>query len=188
MNRKAIIVSAPSGAGKTTLVKNLMAAIPRLEFSVSACSRPKRENESDGKDYYFISVETFLQKVENDEFVEWQQVYPGSYYGTLKMELDRIWKEGKVPIFDVDVVGGRNLKKFFGETALSVFIRPPSIDVLESRLRNRGTETDESLQKRLGKAAEELTFADFFDRIVVNDTIGKSSDEAIRLVNEFLSK
>jgi guanylate kinase len=188
MNRKAIIVSAPSGAGKTTLVKNLMAAIPRLEFSVSACSRPKRENESDGKDYYFISVETFLQKVENDEFVEWQQVYPGSYYGTLKMELDRIWKEGKVPIFDVDVVGGRNLKKFFGEAGLSVFILPPSIEVLESRLRNRGTETDESLLKRLGKAAEELSYSDYFDCIVVNDTIGKSSDEAIRLVNEFLSK
>jgi guanylate kinase len=188
MNRKAIIVSAPSGAGKTTLVKNLMTAIPRLEFSVSACSRPKRETESDGKDYYFISVELFLQKVENGEFVEWQQVYPGSYYGTLKMELDRIWKEGKVPIFDVDVVGGRNLKKFFGDMALSVFIRPPSIEVLESRLRNRGTETDESLQKRLGKSAEELTFADYFDCIVVNDTIGKSSEEAIRLVNEFLSK
>ena len=188
MNRKAIIVSAPSGAGKTTLVKNLMVALPLLEFSVSACSRQKRENETDGIDYYFITVDDFLQKVENDAFVEWQEVYPGSYYGTLKSELERIWADGKIPIFDVDVFGGLNLKKFFGESALSMFIQPPSIEVLASRLRNRGTESEESVTKRLGKAEEELSFAEQFDCIVVNDVIGKSSNDAIRLVSEFLGQ
>ena len=185
---KAIIVSAPSGAGKTTLVKNLVAAIPELEFSVSAASRPKRDNETDGKDYYFISAELFREKIQHDEFVEWQEVYPGNYYGTLESELERIWSLGKVPFFDVDVVGGLNLKKYFREDALALFIQPPSVEVLETRLRNRGTETEESLRKRVGKSVQELAYADRFDKIVVNDLIGKSSSEAMRLVTEFLSQ
>lgn len=163
-----------------------MAAIPQLEFSISACSRAKRESEVDGKDYYFITVDTFKEKISANEFVEWQQVYPGSYYGTLKRELDRIWSSGKVPIFDVDVQGGLNLKRFFGDQALALFIRPPSIEVLEERLRIRGTETEESIQKRVGKAAEELSYSDRFDQIVVNDLIGKSSAEAIRIVTQFI--
>jgi guanylate kinase len=188
MKGKAIIVSAPSGAGKTTLVKHLMAALPVLGFSVSACSRPKRENETDGMDYYFITPEAFRKRIDSGEFVEWQEVYPGSFYGTLKSELTRIWQEGKVPIFDVDVIGGLNLKKYFGEQALAIFIRPPSVEVLESRLRNRGTETAESLQERIGKSLKELAFEDRFDCIVVNDAIDKSGTEAIRLVEAFLGK
>ena len=183
---KAIIVSAPSGAGKTTLVKNLTTALPQLEFSVSACSRQKRISETDGKDYYFITPEVFRQKIEKDEFVEWQEVYPGFYYGTLKSELDRIWKLGRIPIFDVDVIGGLNLKKYFGEKALAVFIMPPSIEVLESRLRNRGSESEESLQKRVGKAVLELKYSDEFDCIVVNDLLDKSSRDTITLVMNFI--
>ena len=184
---KAVIISAPSGAGKTTLVKNLTAALPELEFSISACSRQKRDNETDGKDYYFITPGVFREKIDQGEFVEWQEVYPGSYYGTLKSELERIWHIGKIPIFDVDVVGGLNLKKYFGEKALAVFIKPPSIEVLESRLRNRGTESEESLQKRTGKAVMEMKFADDFDHIVVNDILDKSSRDTISLVKEFIS-
>ena len=186
MTGKAIIVSAPSGAGKTTLVRHLMDAIPQLEFSVSACSRSKREKETDGKDYYFITPEDFQKKIQNDEFVEWQEVYPGNYYGTLKSELKKIWQAEKIPIFDVDVIGGLNLKEYFGDKALGIFIQPPSIDVLESRLRNRGTETKESIQERLGKTMQEMKYAGRFECIVVNDSIGKSSLETIRLVSEFL--
>jgi len=184
---KAVIISAPSGAGKTTLVKNLTAALHQLEFSVSACSRQKRDNETEGKDYYFITPAVFRGKIDRGEFVEWQEVYPGFYYGTLKSELERIWNLGKIPIFDVDVFGGLNLRKYFGEKALAVFILPPSIEVLELRLRNRGTESEENLQKRIGKAAMELKFADDFDCIVVNDKLDKSSQDTIRLVNEFIS-
>jgi guanylate kinase len=186
MSEKAIIVSAPSGAGKTTLVRHLTAALPQLEFSVSACSRQKRENETDGQDYYFISPELFREKIELDEFVEWQEVYPGSYYGTLKSELQRIWEKERIPIFDVDVIGGLNLKKYFGTMALSIFIQPPSLEILESRLKNRGTETKESLRERLSKTRKELSFAPGFDRIVVNDSIGKASLETIELVSAFL--
>lgn len=186
MIEKAIIVSAPSGAGKTTLVRHLITAFPELEFSVSACSRQKRENETDGKDYYFITPELFRKKIEQDEFVEWQEVYPGSYYGTLKSELQRIWAKEKIPIFDVDVIGGLNLKKYFREKALSLFIQPPSMEILEARLKNRRTETEESLQNRLRKTQHELTFASQFDRIVVNDSIGKASLETIEIVSGFL--
>lgn len=171
MNGKAIIVSAPSGAGKTTLVKHLLRTLPVLEFSVSACSRAKREGETDGKDYYFITVEEFQNKIQNDEFVEWQEVYSGSYYGTMKSELIRIWSKGGTPIFDVDVVGGLNLKKYFGDQALAIFIQPPTLEVLQDRLRNRGTEDDESLMKRILKAEYELGFASWFDEIIVNDNL-----------------
>lgn len=186
MNNKAVIVSAPSGAGKTTIVKHLLAALPELEFSVSACSRPKRENETNGSDYWFIPTEEFRQRITADDFVEWQEVYPGSYYGTLKSEIERIWNKGNTVIFDVDVVGGLNLKKYFGGKALAVFVQPPSFEVMKQRLTNRNTESPESLAKRLGKAEYELTFADRFDWILVNDDLEKSCREAEEKIRSFL--
>jgi guanylate kinase len=168
-------------------VKHLLSAFPELEFSTSACSRTKRENELDGKDYYFITAQKFREKISNDEFIEWQEVYPGSYYGTLKSEMDRIWEEGKTPIFDVDVLGGINLKKYFGKSALAVFIEPPSLQELERRLRHRGTESEENLQTRLNKVELELTYSDKFDQIIVNNEISTSSDKAIALIKSFLS-
>jgi len=186
MNRKAIIVSAPSGAGKTTLVRHLLAAFPRLEFSVSATSRPKRENETEGKDYYFLTAEQFREKVKSDEFVEWQEVYPGSCYGTLKRELQRIWDKDAVPLFDVDVFGGMNLKKYFGDSGLSLFVQSPSRAILEQRLRNRNSDSEESLQKRIGKAEYELSFSGQFDAIIVNDKLEKAVADASQRVRQFL--
>lgn len=186
MPGKAIIVSAPSGAGKTTIVKHLLKVIPQLEFSISACSRSNREGETDGKDYYFITQDDFRLKISRDEFVEWQEVYPGSYYGTLKSEMDRIWSLGKTPIFDVDVVGAVNLKKYFGDAGLGIFIHPPSIEELEHRLIKRGTESEETLHKRLDKAAYELTFAIHFDRIIVNDDLEAKCHEIAGMVRKFL--
>lgn len=188
MQGKLIILSAPSGSGKTTIVKHLLNTMPNLEFSVTACSRPKRANEIDGKDYYFISVELFKQKIAHGDFVEWEEVYPGSFYGTLKSEIDRIWAKNHIVALDVDVKGGINLKRRFGDSALSIFIMPPSIDVLKRRLESRGTETPESLIKRVGKAAEEMTFSNQFDRIIVNDNLEKSYKEAEMLVNAFLKE
>ncbi len=184
--KKAIIVSAPSGAGKTSIVRHLLEHFSHLAFSVSACSRPPRENEQNGKDYYFITADEFRKKIARDEFAEWEEVYPGSYYGTLKSELDRIWKAEKVPIFDVDVKGGLNLKKYFGKRGLAIFIQPPSIDALEIRLKNRGTESEESLQKRISKAEFELSFAADFDRIIINDKLKSSCRKIIEMVEEFL--
>ena len=186
MKNKAIIVSAPSGAGKTTIVKHLLTVIPELEFSISACSRPKRESETDGRDYYFISVEEFRKKIENDEFVEWEEVYPGNYYGTLKSELERIWGKGSFPIFDVDVIGGLNLKKYFGEKALAIYIKPPSMYALQERLQKRGTENEESYRKRLGKAENELTFSDRFDVAIVNDQLENAYTKTVNIVKSFL--
>ena len=186
MNNKAIIVSAPSGAGKTTIVRHLLSVIPSLEFSVSACSRPKREEETDGRDYHFISVEEFRKKIGNDEFVEWEEVYPGNYYGTLKSELQRIWEKGSFPVFDVDVIGGLNLKRYFGEKALAICIKPPSIFALEERLQKRGTETEESFRQRLEKAENELASADRFDVIIVNDQLEHACTEAVNIVKNFL--
>jgi guanylate kinase len=186
MKGKAIIVSAPSGAGKTTIVKQLLSVFPGLEFSISACSRPKREKETEGKDYYFITADQFRDKISNNEFIEWQEVYPGSYYGTLESEMDRIWSEGKTPIFDVDVFGGINLKKYFGDTALAIFIQPPSLQELETRLRHRGTENEENLQTRLNKVERELTYSGQFDRIIVNDEISTASSKATELITSFL--
>ncbi|MEI6174487.1 MAG: guanylate kinase [Bacteroidota bacterium] len=188
MQGKAIIVSAPSGAGKTTIVKHLVKVISRLEFSVSACSRSKREGETDGRDYYFISGDDFKARIGGDEFVEWQEVYPGSYYGTLKSEMERIWLQGKTPIFDVDVLGGLNLKKYFGSQGLAIFIQPPSVEELENRLRKRGTESDETLRKRVDKAAFELTFAMHFDKIIINDNLEVKCREIVTLVETFLEK
>lgn len=182
----AIIISAPSGAGKSTIVHHLMERFPKLGFSVSACSRPPRGKEVDGVDYHFLSVGEFRKRIARNEFVEWQEVYPGSYYGTLKSEMERLRSEGKVPLFDVDVVGGVSLKIWFGESGLAIFIQPPSIEVLEERLRNRGTDSEESLQKRLAKAKLEMTYAWQFDKIVVNDNLAMSTMQVEQMVEVWL--
>ena len=186
MKQKAIIVSAPSGAGKTTIVRHLLAIFPELEFSVSACSRPKREKETDGKDYYFISADDFRARIAEEAFVEWEEVYHGSYYGTLKSEVSRIWERGNTVIFDVDVIGGLNLKKYFGEKALAVFVRPPSFNTMKQRLIDRKTESTESLEKRLNKAEYEMTFASQFDYILVNDELEKACKDAEQKISDFL--
>lgn len=182
-----IIISAPSGAGKTTLVKYLLAERHDLEFSISACSRSKREGETDGVDYYFLSSEGFRQKIANNEFIEWEEVYPGSYYGTLRSEVERIWNKGHHVIFDVDVVGGLNIKKQFTEKALAVFIMPPSIEVLEERIRKRQSDSEEQIRKRVEKAAWEMQFAPQFDTLVVNNEITISRQELLKLVDTFIN-
>ncbi len=186
MKGKLVIFSAPSGAGKTTIVQYLLTKIPQLEFSVSACSRPKRKDETQGVDYYFISVAEFKKKIEEKEFVEWEEVYKDNFYGTLKAEIERIWKKGHHIIFDMDVVGGLNLKKLFGDQALAIFVMPPSIQHLENRLKMRETETPESIARRIGKAEVELQTATQFDKIVLNDTLEHAFAEAEKVVREFL--
>lgn len=188
MKGKLIIFSAPSGAGKTTIVHHLLKQNLGLEFSVSASNREKRENEEDGKDYYFMSVDDFEKKIENNEFVEWEEVYPDHFYGTLKSEIERIRANGKHVIFDVDVVGGLNLKKHYGEDALAIFVMPPSIEHLEKRLKSRSTETPESVRRRIEKAAKELETAEQFDKILPNDHLEKAFIKAEELVNEFLNE
>ena len=187
MSGKAIIFSAPSGSGKTTLVKHLLSKNNDLSFSISACSRPRRENERKGKDYHFLSETDFKSKIENNEFIEWEEVYKGNYYGTLKSEIDRVWSEGKHVIFDVDVIGGLNLKEYFKENALAIFVQPPSIKILAKRLNTRGTETIESMAKRIEKAVTEMDFADQFDKIIVNDDLEKAKAEAEKAVDDFLN-
>ncbi len=186
MNGKLIIFSAPSGAGKTTIVHHLLKVFPDLEFSVSACSREMRKGEEYGVDYYFLSVEEFKERIAKGEFVEWEEVYKDNFYGTLKSEIERIWKKGKHVIFDVDVIGGLNLKKQFGDSALAIFVMPPSIEHLEKRLKSRETETPESIARRIGKAEKELQTADQFDKIVLNDNLENAFNEAEKLVNEFI--
>ncbi len=187
MQGKLLILSAPSGSGKTTIVKHLLKVLPNLEFSISACSRPKRNGEVDGKDYYFLSVDEFKRRISNNEFVEWEEVYAGSFYGTLKSEIERIWAKNNIVVFDVDVKGGINLKKQFGSCALSIFVKPPSIEALKLRLESRGTEDLESLNKRIGKAAEEMTYSNQFDKILVNDCLDISSKEAEDVVKAFIN-
>ena len=188
MNKgKAIIFSAPSGAGKTTIVKHLLEVRNDLSFSISACSRPRRNRtEIDGVDYYFLSVEGFKEKVANDEFVEWEEVYTDSFYGTLKAEVERIWALGKTVIFDVDVVGGKNLKKYFGNDALAIFVKPPSIDHLRARLKQRDTETEESINIRMAKAEKEMGYAVHFDYILTNDKLEVAFKDAEKAVGNFL--
>lgn len=186
MPGKAIIFSAPSGSGKTTIVKHLLENNPDLGFSISASTRDKRgRTEQHGKDYYFLTPLDFRKKIENNEFIEWEEVYEGNYYGTLKSEIDRIWDEGKNVIFDVDVKGGLNLKKYFADKALAIFVKVPSMEVLKERLHDRGTETSESFSRRVFKAEFEMTFQDKFDRILVNEDLDKSLVEAQRLYDEF---
>lgn len=183
---KLIVISAPSGAGKTSIVHHLLDEIPVLSFSVSACSREKRANETEGKDYYFLGVEGFKNKIEEDAFLEWEQVYENQYYGTLKSEVGRIWEEQKTVIFDVDVVGGLNIKNQYPENCLSIFIMPPSIEVLRERLGGRGSESEEGLQKRLGKAAAEIARNQEFDKVVLNDDFQLACDEVKQLITKFI--
>lgn len=185
---KAIIFSAPSGAGKTTIVRHLLQnPALRLSFSVSATSRGKRPHEEDGRDYYFMKSDAFLQRVNNGEFLEWEEVYQDQYYGTLKSEIERIWDEGRNVIFDVDVVGGLNLKRIFGDQALAIFVQPPSIEVLNFRLRNRSTETPEKIAMRIEKASQEMQFAPQFDFILINDKLEDALKVAADKVAQFIS-
>jgi guanylate kinase len=189
MAGKAIIFSAPSGSGKTTIVKHLLTANPDLGFSISASTRDKRgRTEQHGKDYYFLTPEEFKHHIDNDDFIEWEEVYAGNFYGTLKSEIERIWSEGKNVIFDVDVKGGLNLKKYFGDKALAIFVKVPSIEVLKERLNDRGTESAESLSRRLFKANFEMSFQDHFDIVLVNENLDKSLAEAQSLYNDFKNK
>lgn len=184
---KAIIFSAPSGSGKTTIVKHLLKVNPKLGFSISACTRDKRgRNEINGKDYYFLTPEEFKEKIDNDAFVEWEEVYEGNFYGTLKSEIDRIWSEGKHVIFDVDVKGGLHLKDYFGDSALAVFVKVPSLDDLKDRLRDRNTEDEKSLSQRIFKAKFEMTFENKFDITLINRDLENSLKEAERLVDNFI--
>ena len=184
---KAIIFSAPSGAGKTTIVRHLMSIQDlHLSFSVSATTRAKREHEVDGKDYYFISPDEFLHRVKNNEFIEWEEVYNGQYYGTLHSEIERVWGRGEHVIFDVDVVGGLNLKKILREKALSVFVKAPSIEALEERLQKRSTETPEKIHQRIAKANQEMAFEPQFDRVIINSDLSVALQEAEARVREFL--
>lgn len=185
---KVLIFSAPSGSGKSTIVNHILGLHPEIEFSISAASRAPRGKEQNGKEYWFMSTEDFRRKIDEDAFVEYEEVYPGSYYGTLKSEVDRIWSKGHVIIFDVDVKGGVNLKKYFGDKALSVFIQAPSIEALHERLVGRGTDSSEAIEKRVAKAAEEMLYADKFDHVLVNDDLAKAYAEAETLVDNFLSK
>lgn len=185
-NGKLIILSAPSGSGKTTIVHRLLKHFPQLKFSVSATSRPMRQGEQNGKDYHFLSVEEFKDRCHRQDFLEWEEVYPNQFYGTLMSEVERIWNEGGHVVFDVDVKGGLNIKGKFPERTLAIFVAPPSLQELENRLRSRGTETEESLKKRLGKADQEMKSASLFDRIIVNDHLETAVQEAINAVGNFL--
>lgn len=187
-NKKVIIFSAPSGSGKTTIIKRLLSYFPEFEFSISATSRKPRTGETDGHDYYFLSKESFEEKVNNNQFLEWEEVYAGTRYGTLKSEIDRIWSNGKIVVFDVDVLGGMRLKEYFGSKALSIFVMPPSIEVLEQRLRIRNTETEEAIQKRLSRSSLELQHSTKFDLTIVNDILENAVEEAKMNIQSFLNK
>lgn len=186
MEGKLIIFSAPSGAGKTTIVHAMLEQLNELEFSISACSRPQRKNEIDGKDYYFLGIEGFRKKIAENAFLEWEEVYKDHYYGTLLSEVERIWADGKHVIFDVDVYGGINIKKQYGENALAIFIMPPSVEVLEERLRKRSTDSEEDIQRRMVKARHEIGKAGEFDKIIINDSLEVAIAEALMAVKSFL--
>ncbi len=183
-----IVISAPSGAGKTTIVHYLLQQDLNLEFSISACSRVKRPNERNRVDYYFLSTAEFKQNIEQNEFVEWEEVYPDQYYGTLKSELHRIWSKGNPVIFDIDVIGGINIKKLYKKNCLSIFIMPPSLEELRKRLKNRSTESEESLKKRVARAKKEMDYADKFDITIVNDQLEKAQSEAEDAIRKFLKR
>ncbi len=183
---KVLIISAPSGAGKSTLVSHLLKSGFPLLFSVSATSRKPRGNEVDGREYYFITAAEFRRRIKRDEFVEWQEVYKDYYYGTLRSEIERIRNAGKIPLFDVDVRGGINLKKIFGDDALSVFIMPPSVEELRRRLVLRGTDTSEQIAMRVEKAASEILLAEHFDTVVINDNLEKACITILNVVREFM--
>ena len=185
---KVIIFSAPSGSGKTTIVHKLLKMYPQFEFSISATSRAPRGQEVDGVDYYFLTEEEFLRRIEADAFVEWEAVYAGTHYGTLRSEVDRIWGKGNIIVFDVDVVGGVNLKRIFGDKACSIFIMPPSVEELERRLVGRGTDAPEVIAKRVAKAGQEIERAPEFDHIVVNDVLDEAVARTCELIDAFIAE
>jgi guanylate kinase len=186
--KKIVVITAPSGAGKTSITHYLLRTIPRLSFSVSAATRTCRPNEVHGRDYYFISPQEFQRKIEDHEFAEWEMVYQDNYYGTLKSELERIWSREQIPLLDIDVNGALRIKKKYPDSSLAIFVLPPSVEELKKRLLSRGTESQASLQTRINKATEELSYRDRFDRIVVNDNLDKACQEAANIVQEFIGK
>jgi guanylate kinase len=183
---KIIVITAPSGAGKTSITRYLLRTFPQLAFSVSAATRSSRSYEKHGKDYYFLSMDDFTQKIRQNEFIEWEMVYEGKYYGTLKAELQRIWDNDQVPLLDIDVKGAIHVQEQFPNTTLSIFIEPPSVDELKRRLESRGTETAESLQARVNKASYEISFKDHFDKLIINDNLDNACAKAKQIVGEFL--
>jgi guanylate kinase len=186
---KLIVFSAPSGSGKTTIVHHLLKQPElNLDFSISATSRKPRGKEINGEDYYFMSLKNFKKQIEKDNFIEWEEVYTNNFYGTLKKEIDRIWKLGKHVIFDIDVVGGLNIKKKFPKNTLAVFVQPPSIEEMERRLRNRKTDSEEKIKERVAKAEKELKFAKDFDVILVNDNLDEAKNKAYKLVEKFVKE
>ena len=188
LSGKLIIITAPSGAGKTSITRHLMQHFPQLAFSISAATRKQRGEEQDGVDYHFITLEEFKQKIQHEEFVEWEMVYEGKYYGTLKSELQRIWGDDKIPVLDIDVKGAIHVQQQYPDSSLSLFIEPPSVEVLKARLESRGTETAESLAARINKSAYELSFKDQFDQHIVNDELRRACAEADALVAEFINR
>ena len=188
MENKLIIITAPSGAGKTSITRYLLEKYPYLSFSISATTRKQRGQEVDGKDYYFLELADFNQKIKELAFIEWEMVYEGTYYGTLKTELDRIWSAGKVPMLDIDVKGAIHVQQQFPNNSLSLFIEPPSVDALKIRLASRGTETEKSLQTRVNKAAYELSFKHHFNKIILNDNLQKACEETEKVIKSFLGE
>ena len=188
MTNKLIVFSAPSGAGKTTLVKYILKSFSEIQFSISATSRKARGEERDGKDYYFLSNQEFKARIKNDEFIEYEEVYGGNHYGTLKSEVDRIWKDKKIAIFDIDVVGGANIKGMFPNETLSIFVMPPSIDILKRRLIERGDVSIEEIDVRIKKAESELDYASKFDNIIINNDLEESKKIALTLIKEFIDE
>jgi guanylate kinase len=186
VNGKLVIVAGPSGTGKTTIVRHLLGVFPRLAFSISACSRKKRKGEMEGEDYYFLTTEQFQNKIDKEEFLEWEEVYPGSYYGTLRSEVERLWAANRDVIFDIDVKGALNLKKHFPKNSITIFIQPPSVEALEQRLKERNTESPGILAQRVTKAKEELTFAPKFDTIIPNIDLPRAYKDAVDIVGKFL--
>lgn len=185
-HQKIIIITAPSGAGKTSITKELMKRFPQLSFSISAATRKPRAHETDGKDYYFLSVEGFQQKIQEEAFVEWEMVYEGNYYGTLKSEMQRIWNNKQVPVLDIDVKGAIHVQDLYPKQTLSIFIEPPSVEELRRRLQSRGTETAASLEARVNKAAYEISFKHSFQHVILNDNLDRAITEAINIVGNFI--